>query len=225
MAVGSILLVEAVVRKRADSDTTLSFGAYLAWFLVLLVLTMGLGNVIQLVVIEYQLIQRRNRHAARQHELVRALVHCFQDMAEEAQNERLSEVAQRAEWLSNSAAVRERERDAWLWGVLLPLVTLGVSCFYNRWFLNDDYHHHAAIQGELLPVLSEGLRMATGRSVALHDPGSIPRRGFWEYVLLTVITLGVFWFYWQYVLFEDLNEHFRRHQIFEDQIVGHLRAI
>jgi len=70
---------------------------------------------------------------------------------------------------------------------------------------------------------------ARGAMTALGFPagpefsvGRIKSRSFILYLILTVITVGLFMIYWLYVLVKDPNEHFESQWEFEDNIVAAL---
>jgi hypothetical protein len=43
------------------------------------------------------------------------------------------------------------------------------------------------------------------------------------FLLLTIITAGLFWIYWFYTLLRDFNEHFANQALFEDRILAVLK--
>lgn len=50
-----------------------------------------------------------------------------------------------------------------------------------------------------------------------------PNRSFLVYFLLTIFTVGVFWFYWLYRLITDPNRHFTSQWAIEDSIFRDLQ--
>jgi hypothetical protein len=50
----------------------------------------------------------------------------------------------------------------------------------------------------------------------------LPERSFGLYLLLSIVTIGLFTFYWWYTLLRDPNEHFRYQWQFEDNLVSTL---
>lgn len=225
MAVPSLHLVESTIRKRAETDQKLSFGAFIIWHIVLGIFTLFVGNIIYHYIINYRLVQRRNEHFNRQRTLLRAAIRCLREANEAKTDERLSAVLDRADAMLNDAQVKEGERNAWLWAIILPIVTLGFAGLYTLWFLTVDYHRHSAWQREFFDTLAEAIRLATGKNVALVDESLVPNRNFWVYLLLTIVTLGFFGFYWTYVLFSDPNKHFEQQAFVEDQMVSYLREL
>lgn len=108
--------------------------------------------------------------------------------------------------------------------MLLPILTLGIASLYTRWFLTVDYRRHSVRQRELSDTIAEAVRLVTGKSVSIVDESVLPDRNFWVYLLLTILSLGLFGIYWQYVLFNDPNTHFARQAFAEDQTVSYLRS-
>jgi hypothetical protein len=52
-----------------------------------------------------------------------------------------------------------------------------------------------------------------------------PNRSFVLYLILAIITLGLFGIYWLYVLLKDPNEHFKYHMQVEDQLLSTLESV
>ena len=221
----SLPQVESDIRRRVDTDKQMSFGAYILWILALSVFTLGIGTVVYVFIIEYQLVDRRNLHFARQHSFLRNVLRVLRERADASNDAKVLADVDRAEAMLNDAAVREGERNAWLWGVILPILTLGIASFYTRWFLTVDYRRHSVRQREIWDTISECLRESTDKSISIVDESVLPERNFWIYLLLTILTLGLFGIYWQYVLFDDPNKHFARQAFAEDQTVSYLRAV
>lgn len=225
MAVAFVPLVESSIRKRADTDRQMSFGAYIIWSIVLSIFTFVIGAVIYWFVIIYQLVERRNQHFERQRELFRSAIRCLREQAETKNDDRLRAAADRAQAMLNDAQLREGEHNAWLWAVILPILTLGLAGFYTLWFLTVDYRRHWERQRELIDAISEGLRIAAGRNITLVDESVVPNRNFWVYLLLSIVTFAIFTIYWTYVLFDDPNKHFTRQAFLEDELVSYLRTL
>jgi len=221
----SIPLVEADIRRRVDTDKPMSFGSYILWLIALSIFTMGIGAIVYAFIIEYQLVDRRNQHFARQQSLYRNVIRVIREHGDVLKDDKIATAADRAEAQLNDIVIREPERNPWLWAVLLPIVTLGIASLYTRWFLTVDYRRHSVRQRELSDTMADGLRLATGKSASVVDESVLPDRNFWIYLLLTIVTFGLFGWYWQYVLFDDPNKHFARQAFAEDQIVSYLRSL
>lgn len=53
---------------------------------------------------------------------------------------------------------------------------------------------------------------------------TIGYRSFWVSLILTVLTLGIYWIFWAYAMFRDMNRHFEEQWYFEDNLLKSLRA-
>lgn len=221
----SLPLVEGDIRKRVDTDRMMSFGAYILWMLVLSIFTLGIGLLVYYYVIQYQLVERRNQHFSRQHSLYRNILRTLREQAESKGNQEALTTIERADVTLNDAVEREGERNAWIWAVILPILTLGIATFYTLWFLTVDYRRHSVRQRELSDMMADAIRLTTGKPAAVVDESVLPDRNYWIYLLLTILTLGLFGIYWQYQLFNDPNTHFSRQAFVEDQMVSYLRAL
>lgn len=221
----SVPLVEADIRRRADTDRQISFSNVVAAWIVLAILTFGIGAAVYAYVIFYRLVDRRNQHFGRQQSLYRNVVRVLREHAEDRNDDRLLATVGRTEGVLNDVVVAEGDRNPWLWAIILPIVTFGIASYYMLWFLMTDYREHYLRQRELVDLLSEGLRLATGKNVAIADESLVPDRNFWIYLLLTIVTFGLFGIYWLYTLLEDPNKHFARQAFAEDQMVAYVRMV
>ena len=221
----SLPLVESDIRKRVDTDKEMSFGTYILWIIGLSIFTLGIGLAVYVFVIQYQLIERRNQHFARQRSFYTNVLRVLREKAEATENQEALQMVSRAEAELNDATVREGgDHNPWLWGVILPILTLGIATLYTYWFLTVDYRRHSIRQRKMTDTVSEALRQVTGNPTTVVDESVVPDRNYWIYLLLTVVTFGLFGIYWQYVLFNDPNVHFARQAIAEDQLVSYLRV-
>lgn len=221
----SLPLIESDIRRRVDTDKQMSFGTYILWIIGLSIFTLGIGLAVYVFVIQYQLIERRNQHFARQRSFYTNVLRVLREKADATGRQDALQMVSRAEAELNDAIVREGgEHNPWIWGVILPILTLGIASFYTYWFLTVDYRRHSVRQRQLTDTVSEALRQVTGNPTTVVDESVVPDRNYWIYLLLTLVTFGLFGIYWQYVLFNDPNVHFARQAIAEDQLVSYLRV-
>ena len=54
---------------------------------------------------------------------------------------------------------------------------------------------------------------------------ALPERNFVLYLILTIITAGLFGIYWLYILLKDPNQHFMYHRQIEDQLLSALETV
>jgi hypothetical protein len=119
---------------------------------------------------------------------------------------------------SREAKFEETEKSAALWAILsffIPILSL-----YVFYFLNKDFYRHERRQD----IFTDDFARVLG---SIGIPTNIPRpaypipdRSFVLYLVLTIITAGLFSIYWVYTLLLDPNNHFQYHAILEDTIVA-----
>lgn len=120
------------------------------------------------------------------------------------------------------------EKNPVLWIVLyflsslVPILGL-IVIIYIFHFLNKDFVKHDRNERIFLEQLSEVLPI--GGVLSLSKIGRFPDRNTIVYLVLTVLTLGLFEIYWFYTLINDPNEHFREHRIIEAKIIEALKRI
>jgi len=94
---------------------------------------------------------------------------------------------------------------------------------YTFYFLAVDAGKHAARQRRFMTIASAALSKI-GISLP-RETYRIPQRSFALYFILTIITLGIFGIYWEYVLFKDFNDHFEDHRIWEEALSTALASL
>jgi hypothetical protein len=165
----------------------------------------------------YFLIDRRNRHFKRQQLLFTAIPTYLLAVRDQTRYENIMRLSE----LSEDSIFEEQDRPAGLWAILsfaaMPIVALVVA--YN---LTQDLRKHeereSAYQQTLPPSFEEaGIAQPPVASFKPHNRDPI------MYLVLTVITAGVFWAYWFYTLLKDYNEHFTNQAVLEDQILASLK--
>jgi len=165
----------------------------------------------------YNLIERRNGHFRRQQQLFSAL----QDHLASALNPSNGANVTSLRQLNDDSIFQERDRPSGLWAVLYLFVTPIVSIIvaYN---LTLDMRRHDDLQVASQTALVGAFADAKlpPLQVVQHDPH---KRDPMLFVVLTVITGGLFWIYWFYTLLKDYNTHFSDQARFEDEILNVLK--
>jgi hypothetical protein len=196
---------------RRETDREISF-----WMTILLaLLTLG----IYALVVYWRLIARRDRHMERQLRLMLALRQAIRDDAAAANRDLSAELAE-MDGLLAEAESDERPRNPWLWlGLsLLPYVGLFTS-LYSYHFLNRDMAEHERREARLVALTASALyKLGRLPSPMGWEPG-FPRRNFWLYLVLSVVTLGIFGAYWFYTVVTDPNRHFRMQAEWENDLM------
>lgn len=167
----------------------------------------------------YKLISRRNEHFERAAMLYEAVTDLIEPKAPR-EAKRIKEALRRMK------AEEGERKNAVLWVVLSLLVPLVGLYVYH--FLNRDFVKHDREERVVLERIGDALRSAGRRGLpvlAESKVGEFPKRSTALYLVLTVITLGIFGLYWLYTLVKDPNEHFSEHAKVEEQLLQELRRI
>ncbi len=166
----------------------------------------------------YLLIRRRNQHFARQQRFFADLASALREAAtRKGANVDIHLGAMEA--TVRQAQIEETEKSAVLWVVLLliPVVDL-IAGLYILYFLTTDYYKHERREDGLLADSSRAFSvLGSSFSFSRYDP--VPHRSFALYLILAIVTFGIWSFYWEYVLIQDPNGHFRNHIQFENAMV------
>jgi len=174
--------------------------------------------VIDLYVI-YKWIDRRNKHFRRSRLFFNTILSFIRGKGvDDAQ----------ARTLLREMELFEEEKNPVIYVVLLLILGLlpGVNIIaapllnlYIYYFLMKDFFNHSRREVMLSEQVEKALR-EIGVNPPPHRLESLPSRSFIIYLVLTVLTLGLFGFYWIYVLTNDPNNHFRNHALYEGDLIS-----
>lgn len=218
MALETFPLLDRESRRRNETDVELSFGMYL----VLGFFTLGIYNIY----VHYKLIARQQDHFKRMTRFNDDLFKLTEEQASDTGKEKqastdISELRSLNEDFKRLQAGKERSAALW---TILSIVTLGILYFYVLYFLNKDLVEHQAAEAEYIEKASALLnKLGIGKHGVTVEQ-VVPDRSFALYLILTVITFGIFDLYWAYARIKDGNEHFLEHRRFEDQLLAVIRA-
>lgn len=192
---------------------------FLSPILGFMILVVDVIIAIFMIIIFYKLIQRRNKHFSRQQLLMDDLIAALKSIASK-KKEGAVEKIDALERSLREARMEETEKSAALW-VILTLIT-GIAGIYVLYFLTKDFYKHErredyAITDVYAILNALGISATAPRRIEISQP--IPERSFVLYLILTIVTLGIFGIYWYYCLIEDPNRHFKYHIQLEDQLV------
>ncbi len=214
-ALVSANFLSASVRPEAFSLLFVSYGALLllSAFLLIIGVILGAASI-------YYLIDRRNKHFLRQRTLVEAVASFLRSRQASGSNAELFEPLELA---FDESTYFESERPAAVWALLFVFVT-PLAMLVAGYFLTDDLQGHRHRQNLLIGHL---MQLSARLDLGLEMPaGVVPGRERDEllYLVITLITGGLFWIYWFQVLLKDFNNHFRNQWIIEDRLVMALRS-
>ena len=242
--------VIAEFQERAGTDRKLSFGLYLVFLLLVIIVSgiiggigmlfggWGIGAVaataastllaIYLWWYNWLLYSRRNNHFNR----IKRLKVSLSELLEEKTEIEKGTLNKADSFLERKEAPRPNSLF-FVWLILSYLgsfsnfsAPLGILSFAALIVgLVVMYHlttdYYYHEQGEI--AFLQRVTTALGKKgITLTTTPSNPlhTRSFGLYVFLSIITVGIFCLYWAYVIFKDPNQHFDTHQVWESELEG-----
>ncbi len=192
---------------------TLAHAAFMA-----VIALVGITGALLLLILIYKLIKRRNEHFKRHQLLEEDVVKALASSAGK-KRAKIEDKLASIERSTREARLSEKEQPAFLWAILsffIPFVAL-----YVAYFLMRDFYRHEKREDFFL----EDLEKTAEPIVALEVPRrfhSIPDRNVILYLVLTILTVGIFGIYWLYALIVDPNSHFNHQVAWEDKLLSSL---
>ncbi|MGH2829245.1 MAG: DUF4234 domain-containing protein [Actinomycetota bacterium] len=204
------LLAEA--GRRGETDYRFSWGTYIGWNL----LTFGIYSHYA----TYKLVERRREHAQRRLAFSSYLWHALAARADSLG--RRAEVQEGLDHLSRIHAQiesyeRKNKRDPALW-TILRFVAAPVGAYVNH-FLNADFRFLDTWESSFsqnVEWVLQRLGLPAGLPARTRQT---PVRSTAVYVLLTIVTLGLFAIWWRYAMMKDGNDHFDEDDAVENAIL------
>jgi predicted permease len=179
-------------------------------------------SFIATIILTYKLIKRRNTHFKRQSFLFEDIVAAMRAIAEKKGIDVNVELSS-CERTVREAKAEETEKGAVLWAILSAIIFL--AQWYVYYFLMKDFYKHERREDGFWEDLRRTLDKCGVTFSAPRRMEATPDRSFVLYLILTIITLGLFGIYWIYVLLKDPNQHFRYHMQIEDQLLSTLESV
>jgi len=187
----------------------------LSWLLVLI------GGVVS-IILTYKLVNRRNTHFKRQGFLFEDVVTAVKSLATKKKVDVEVGVSS-CERTVREAKAGETEKSAVLWAILSAVVFL--ASWYVYYFLMKDFYKHERREDGFWEDISKVLDKCEIKFSAPRRTEILPNRSFVLYLILNIITVGLFGIYWLYVLLKDPNEHFKYHIQIEDELLSTLESL
>jgi uncharacterized protein YneF (UPF0154 family) len=201
------------IQERVNSDWTTDAGMAV----LLSVVTCGIYGLY----IFYKLMERRDMHLARIANMVNTSVALLKEKAAAGgKTELIGQELSQLEMVQRQMYEESRERGAVLW-VVLAIVT-GIAAFIGSYFIMDDIAKHDQLEAQYFTLMSSALAKLGLSSQASQAAPNIPDRSFALYLVLSLVTCGIFYFYWEYVLVDDGNRHVEAQVQWEDFIYSAL---
>jgi hypothetical protein len=181
------------------------------------------GSVLMLFIyafLAYKLTDRLNHHIKRELILRYNLITYFREKAiQQYKQQSIAPQLAAMESINLEGSYREQEHSALGFAVLalIPFVNLYVLYVLTKFTGQHDQRWNAFI------LNTQYCSQQFGMNVMAPSWRTIPERSFLLYFLLTILTLGLFLFYWLWKLIDDPNDHFRTQWQFEDSLITQLR--
>lgn len=225
--IGSALMVSEMLRMMSD----LMLGIVPPDLLtsILLGLTIIVISVIVALVIfgmlTYMLIQRQNEHFQREAQLRMGILSYLRGSA--GSPEREATIAAEIATINSlhvQAMQEERPHSSIGWALFivlatwLPIVNI-ILLLYLFYFLMRNMDTHDTRWNMFLQQTGFALaKLGHNTDAQAWYSVRLPQRSFVLYVVLSIITLGLFVYYWWYILIRNPNEHFKMQAFYEDRI-------
>ncbi len=172
----------------------------------------------------YRIVRRRDLHFSRSADFAASAVAALAERADATGRRAAVETHLRTmDVIARDLRNQAHERGALVW-VLLGIITAKVAFLLMFYFLEEDYRRQEQTEIEFAGHLGEALR-ALGLPCAYSQfQPCVRERSYALYLLLTILTCGLFGFYWFYKVNDEENCHMDSHAAWESQVLGCLAA-
>lgn len=184
--------------------------------ILLSILTCGLYGLF----IIYKLVQRRDEHFKRMAAVADSSIQQLRAKAAGRESEIQPELVQ-LEGIRNQMLMMASERGAVIW--LLICLFTGIGQFIVYYLLMGDYTDHDIVEAQFFTVMSGAMAKLGLSGQAGQAVRTVPDREFVTFLILSLVTCGIYGFYWMYVMIKDFNDHFMAQVAWEDFIAASLR--
>ena len=182
----------------------------------------AIATFILYIILIYRLVKRRNHHFRRQILLFEDITATIRKTTTKKGIDAEFDLAPLDRTLREiKAEETESEKSAMLWAILSPT---GLTQLYVWYFLMKDFSKHERREDTFWTEISKILNKAGVNFEVPARTNPLLERSFALYLILTIITAGLFGIYWLYTLLNDPNIHFRYHTKIEDQILPILES-
>jgi hypothetical protein len=191
--------------------------------------TFGVGIIASIIVLIliYKLLKRHNLHLAREAALRRSIIDYFRFKGEEkGAGYQVYQYTQAMEGIDREGLAVEKPQDALLWTILsiIPIISIVAEILIAYWLTNFSPGHDRRFFAFAQNTQYAGSQVGM-QNIMPPMWRPVPDRSFILYVILTIVTLGLFSIYWVYCFIKDLNEHFKNEWEFEDALVRELQRV
>lgn len=189
---------------------------------IFLVPLLALISFVVSIILTYKLVKRRNTHFKRQVFLFEDLISAVKSLATKKKVD-VEVGLSSCERTVRETKAEETEKSAALWAILSAVVFL--ATWYVYYFLMKDFYKHERREDGFWEDIGKVLDKCDIKFSAPRRTEILPNRSFVLYLILNIITAGLFGIYWLYVLLKDPNEHFKYHIQIEDELLSTLESL
>jgi len=189
----------------------MGFGAGLA----ILTVSLALFSAVLWIYVLYKWIDRRNKHFKRVSLL-------YEDILDFLEEEGVEDKVKRARRTLRDFKGDIDEKSAVLWVVLTIVFNPVILYIYH--FLTRDYYNHETNENKVIEDIEEAIK-ESGGDFEFEGYDTVEDRNTVLYIVLTIITLGIFGLYWIYTLTNDPNQHFNKSKSVEKDLIDSLKTI
>ena len=169
----------------------------------------------------YFIVNRRHTHFNRQKKLFTEIISTIRSVAT-TQDVDVSEDLVLLEQNVNQANADKTEKNPILWAVLFTFVPF--ISLYVYYFMMTDFYNHEQFENRFWETTSNALNKLGINFSVPQRIQPMQNRSFVMYLILTIVTVGLFGVYWLYALLEDPNMHFKQHVPVETQLLTALES-
>jgi len=205
-------------QRRAETDYRFDFWTAFGWT----ILTCGIYGIY----VVYQLVRRSRDHNARRLELLDAATALAWQRAEATGIS--NELQPNFNRISAELDVLRRQctqfRDPVVW-MLLAIVGSGIVQIILYILLNGDLVDHDRAEGAVEHELST-IYTRLGAAVPAPDPSRMKaRHNYVGRIVATLLTFGIYSFWWQYDTMTEANEHYDHNWRWEDSLAASVQQL
>ena len=169
----------------------------------------------------YKLVQRRDDHFRRMAGVTDSSIQQLRVKAQGREDVIAAELSQ-LEQIRMQMNTLSAERGAAIW-LLIAIFTFGIGYMILYYLLMQDYVQHDVVEAQFFTLMSSALTKLGLSEQAGQAARTIPDREYVTYLLLSIVTCGIYGIYWMYVMIKDFNDHMMAQVAWEDFILTALR--
>jgi flagellar basal body-associated protein FliL len=186
---------------------------------IIVMVLMAIISAILELFLFYKLLSRQNNHFRRESAERTAIVAWFKEKAQEmGRIQFIGPQLGAMESINQEAQFKEKEQSIILIILLIiPVVNFIIMLYLLYIFTKYPYEHDQRWHHFTQNAQMAGQQM--GLNIMMPSWKTQPERSFVIFLVLTIVTFGLFMFYWIYCIIKDMNEHMKNQWAFEDQLL------